>query len=62
MVKKSPANVGGGRDAEGMPGLGRPPGIGNGNLLQYSCLENSLDSGAWQASVHGSQRLEHEHD
>ena len=36
-----------------MPGLGRPPGEGNGNPLQYSCLENSMDRGAWWAPVHG---------
>ena len=35
------------------PGLGRHPGGGNGNLLQYSCLENLMDRGAWQATVHG---------
>jgi len=36
-----------------IPGLGRSPGKGNGNALQYSCLENSLDRGAWRATVHG---------
>ena len=36
-----------------IPGLGRSPGGGNGNQLQYSCLENSRDRGAWQATVHG---------
>ena len=36
-----------------IPGLGRSPGEGNGNPLQYSCLENSMDRGAWQATVHG---------
>ena len=36
-----------------IPGLGRFPGEGNGNLLQYSCLENSMDRGAWWATVHG---------
>ena len=35
------------------PGLGRSPGKRNGNPLQYSCLENSMDTGAWQATVHG---------
>ena len=35
------------------PGLGRSPGEGNGDPLQYSCLENSMDGGAWQATVHG---------
>ena len=36
-------------------GLGRSPGVGNGNPLQYSCLENPMDRGAWQAIVHGQQ-------
>ena len=36
-----------------IPGLGRSPGGGNGNQLQYSCLENPLDKGAWKATVHG---------
>ena len=36
-----------------IPGLGRSPGVGNGNQLQYSCLENSMDRGVWQATVHG---------
>ena len=36
-----------------IPGLGRSPGEGNGNPLQYSCLENSMEKGAWQVTVHG---------
>ena len=44
MVKKVPANAG---DAGSIPGSGRFPGEGNGNPLQYSCLENSMDKGAW---------------
>ena len=36
-----------------IPGLGRSPGEGNGNPLQYSCMENPMDRGAWQATVHG---------
>ena len=36
-----------------IPGLGRPPGGGNGNPLQYSCLKNPVDRGAWQTTVHG---------
>ena len=36
-----------------IPGLGRPPGVGNGTALQYSCLKNSLDRGAWWATVNG---------
>ena len=40
-----------------IPGLGRPPRGGHGNPLQYSCLENPMDRGAWWAAVHGSQRV-----
>ena len=40
-------------DLGSIPGLGRSPGEGNGNALQYSCLENSMDRGTWQATVHG---------
>ena len=47
--KESICNVG---DLDSIPGLGRPPGEGNGNPLQYSCLENSMDRGDWQATVH----------
>ena len=53
MVKNLPANAGDTRDTASIPGLGRSPGVGNGNLLQYSCLENPTDKGAWQATVHG---------
>ena len=42
-----------GGDSGSIPGLGRSPGEGNGNLLQYSGLENPMDSGAWRATVHG---------
>ena len=41
------------RDASSIPGLGRCPGEGNDNLLQYACLENPTNRGAWQATVHG---------
>ena len=41
------------RDASSIPGSGRCPGEGNDNLLQYSCLENPMNRGAWQATVHG---------
>ena len=44
------------RDAGSVPGLGRSPRVGNGNPLQYSCLENSMDRGAWQATVHGTAK------
>ena len=53
VVKNPPANAGDTRDAGSIPGLGRPPGGGNGNPLQYSCLKNPMDRGAWQATVHG---------
>ena len=53
MVKNPPANAGDAGDEGSIPGSGRSPGAGNGNLLQYSCLENSMDSGAWWATVHG---------
>ena len=46
----SACNVG---DLDSIPGLGRSPGEGNGNLLQYSCLDNPMDRGAWWATVHG---------
>jgi len=50
VVKNLPANAG---DAGSIPGLARSPGGGNGNPLQYSCLENPMDRGAWWAIVHG---------
>ena len=55
VVKNPPANAGDARNVGSIPGcgLGRPPGVGNGNLIQYSCLENSMDRGAWWAIVHG---------
>ena len=49
VVKNPPANAG---NMGSTPGLGRSLGIGNGNPLQYSCLENSMDRGAWRAPVH----------
>ena len=51
--KELACNAGAVGDAGLMPGLGRSSGVGNGNPLQYSCLENSMDGGAWQATVHG---------
>ena len=53
VVKNLPANAGDIRDAGSIPGSGRSPGEGNGNPLQYSCLENPRDRGAWWATVHG---------
>ena len=49
VVKNPPAKVG---DSGSIPGLGRFPGVGNGNPLQYSCLESPMDRGAWRATVH----------
>ena len=49
--KESACNA---RDPGSIPGSGRSPGEGNGNPLQYSCLENSMDRGGWQAIVHGA--------
>ena len=56
MVKNLPANAGDARDMDSSPGLGRSSGIGNGNSLQYSCLENSMDRGARWATVHGAAK------
>ena len=53
VVKNPPFNAGDVRDAGLIPGSGRSPGGGNGNLLQYSCLESPMDRGAWRAAVHG---------
>ena len=50
VVKNLPANAG---DTGSIPGSGRSPGEGYGNPLQYSCLENSMDRGAWWTAVHG---------
>ena len=52
VIKDLPANAGGIRDSGSIFELGRSPGGGNGNPLQYFCLENPMDSGAWQAAVH----------
>ena len=53
MVKNPPANAEDAKDKSLIPGSGRSLGVGNGNPLQYSSLENSMGSGAWQATVHG---------
>ena len=50
VVNNLPANAG---DVGSIPGLGRSSGEENGNLFQYSCLENPMDRGAWRATVHG---------
>ena len=53
MVKNLPANAG---DPDSIPGSGRAPGDGNGNPLQYSCLENSMDRGFRRDTVHGDRK------
>ena len=53
MLKNLPANAGDIRDVGLIPGMGKSPGVRNGNMLQYSCLENSTDRGAYQAAVYG---------
>ena len=57
MVKNLPANTG---DTGSVPGSGRSPGEGNGNPLQYSCLEIPMDRGAWQATIHKLARVGHD--
>ena len=52
MVTNPPANTWDIRDVDSLPGLGKSPGEANGSPLQYSCLENSMDRGAWWATVH----------
>ena len=55
MVKNPPANAG---DTGSIPGLGRSPGVGGGNPLQYSCLKNPVDGGAWRATVHEVAKIQ----
>ena len=54
MVKNLPVNAG---DMGSIPGSGRFPGKGNGNPLQYFCLENPMDRGTWQTPVHGVMEI-----
>ena len=60
MVKNSSANAGDARDVGLIPGWGRSPGGGNGNPLQFSCLENPMGRGAWWAIIQGLQRVRHD--
>ena len=53
VVKNPPANAGDIGDTDSIPGLGLSHGEGSGNPLRYSCLENSMDTGGWQATIHG---------
>ena len=53
VLKNLSVNVGDVKEAGLIPELGRSPGEGNGNPLQYSCLENPMDRGTWRAAVHG---------
>ena len=52
MVKNQPASAGDIRDASAIPGSGRSPGGGHGDPIQYSCLENLMDRGAWWVTIH----------
>ena len=56
VVKNLPANARDVRDVWVISGSERSPGVGNGSPFQYSCLENSMDRGAWQAIVHGAAK------
>ena len=58
MVKNLSANAGGTRDSGLIPGLGLFPGVGNGNPFQYSCVEISMDRGAWWATIYGVAKSE----
>ena len=62
MLRNQPANAGDTgdtRDVRSVPGSGRSPGEGNGNPLQYSCLENSMNRATWWAIVHGAAKRRH---
>ena len=56
VVKNPYSNTGGSRDLSWVCGPGTSPGVENDNQLQYSCLENSMDRGAWRATVHGAPK------
>ena len=59
MVKNLPANAEDSGDMGLIPGLGKSPGGGHGNLLQYSCLDNPMNRRAWQTTVLGIARVKH---
>ena len=60
MVKNPPTKAGDIRDVGSIPASGRSPGGGDGNPLQYSCLDNPMDRRAWQAMIHGVTRVGHD--
>ena len=60
MTKNLPANAGDSRDVSLIPWLGKPCGVGNGNPLQFACLENPMNRGAWGLQSMGSQRAGHD--
>ena len=60
VIKNLPANAGDTRDMDSIPGSGRSPGEENGYPLQYSCLENLIDKGAWWAILYGVRRVRHD--
>ena len=59
VVKHLPASAGAKGDTDLVPGLGWSPGKGNGNPLQYSCLDNCMDRGSWRAAIHRVTRVRH---
>ena len=60
VVKNLPANAGTAGDPSSIPQLGKSPGGGNANPFQYSCWDNPMDRGAWQAKVHGISKIRHD--
>ena len=60
VVENPPASIGGITDSDSIPGWGRSPGGGHGNPLQYSCLENPTDRGAWQVNIDKVQSVRHD--
>ena len=57
-LRNPPVNAGNSGDMGSILGSGRSPGVGNGNPLQYSCLENSMERRAWQVAVHGVTKIQ----